>query len=642
MNREEAIVEFLRGLRIVFNNASAYQKNHPYFVKSVESFKQKVDELLGFLSPIRINIAPHLLNIEGNNYDKVELYAELADLFHFRKIQSIQINRGVTIGELVDFLSKVSLPIREILKAGGLRNILNKESNPHIIIEELDYSQLLGVEGEELKDVWMYFFKEAQARKDARQLNKLAENFHKIIGQIGVSDLLDDEEIRNNIDGLLLYLKTNDVDKFNLCVKELFASISRQKDVFNEDKIERAKLYFRHLSEENFADLLLDQVFTNENFDDFSFALFSRLAGEGKKEGISAFLSKKLNDKQNIPLDAKAIKRVKNLLINPGKNLVSDVYRHTLHLLFNDISFENVLTFDRNSLNMNYNCLLVNLINFEEDRGMLGLIIERLRRQLEESGNLRDLDSSRYLLEVIKNKKKSNPGFSDILIQAQEINNEFIESLIWDELPPEGAADLIDSLTQTKSTPPFYIEKIFVEKRVNPYILKLFFRFFPQYLPEFYKEIEAKGSDIEFMAKIIDSFAKTDELWAREALKNIFPISGQFIKIKILKAMKGFTKIDESFLLSLLHNKEVEFRKDALSILAKDPGTEKKALGLLFNIPNFWGIKNRVIMENISIIEKLDLRSASGELSSLSKRSSIFSQKLKKKINEILGKWNVR
>lgn len=642
MNKEEAIVEFLKGLRIVFHNASAYQKDHPYFIKSVENFKQKTDELLGFLSPIRINIAPHLLNIDGNNYDKVSLYTELASMFHFRKIQSIQINQGATLGELIDFLSKVSLPIREILKEGGLRNILNKENNPHIIIDELDYSQLLGSDGEELKDVWMYFFKEAQAKKDARQLNQLADNFYKIIGQLRVSDLLDDEEIRSSIDGLLTYLKANDVDKFNSCIKELFGSISRQKDAFSEDKIERAKLYFRHLSEEDFADLLLDQLFTNENFDDFSFALFSRLAGIERKEGISASLSKKLNDKQNISLNAKAVKRVENLLINPGKNLVSDVYRHTLHLLFNNISFDNVLTFDRNTLNINYCCLLVNLINSEEDRETLSLIIGRFRRQMEEASSLRDLDNSRYLLEVIKNKKRSNPWLLDILMQAQEINNNFIERLIWDDLPPKDAADLIDSLTQTTSTSSFYIEKIFVENRINPYVLKLFFRFFPQDLSVFYKEIEYKSSDFEFMVKIIDSLKKIDELWAREALRNIFLISGKFIKIEILKAMKGFTKIDESFLLSLLHSKEAVFRKEALSILAKNPKAEKKALELLLDIPNFWGTKNNIIMENISILEELDLRDGSEKLSYLSKRSFIFSQKLKKRIKEILGKWNVR
>jgi len=642
MNKEEAIVEFLRGLRIVFNNASAYPVSHPYFIKSVESFKQKVDELLGFLSPIRINIAPHVLNIDGNNYDKVDLYIELADLFHFRKIQSIQINRGVAIGELIDFLSKVSLPIREILKAGGLRNLLNKENNPNIFIEELDYSQLLGVEGEELKDIWIFFFKEAKAKKDALRFNQLAENFHKIIGQLTIRDLFDDEEIRNSIDGLLAYLKNNDTDKFNSCIKDLFSFISRQKDAFSEEKIEKVKLYFKLLSEEDFADMLLDQVFTNENFDDFSFALFSRLAGKDRKEAITEFLSKKINDKQNTPLNEKAVKRVKNLLLNPRKDLISDVYGHILHLLFNNISFDNTLTFDRNSLNVNYRCLLVNLINFEEDRETLTLIIERFNREMEESGNLRDLDSSRYLSKVIRDKQKNNPALSDILLQAQKINNKFIEDLVWEDSPPEGAADLIDSLTQTGSTSSFYIEKIFGENRVNSYILKLFFRFFPQDLAVFYKKIEARSPDIEFMAKVIGSLGRIDALWAREALRNIFSISSYFIKIEILKAMQKFTKIDEVFLLPLLDSKEVIFRKGALSVLAKNPESEKKALESLLDIPNFWGIKNNIIMENISMIEELDLRSASENLESLRRRSFIFSQKLKRKISEILGKWNVK
>ena len=45
MNKEEALNDFLKGLRIVLNNASAYYKEHTYFRKSVETFKQKIDAL---------------------------------------------------------------------------------------------------------------------------------------------------------------------------------------------------------------------------------------------------------------------------------------------------------------------------------------------------------------------------------------------------------------------------------------------------------------------------------------------------------------------------------------------------------------------------------------------------------------------
>jgi hypothetical protein len=46
VDKDEALFDFLKGLRIVLNNASAYPKDHPYFAKSVDDFKQKLDSLL--------------------------------------------------------------------------------------------------------------------------------------------------------------------------------------------------------------------------------------------------------------------------------------------------------------------------------------------------------------------------------------------------------------------------------------------------------------------------------------------------------------------------------------------------------------------------------------------------------------------
>jgi len=65
MNKEEALNDFLNGLRIALHNTSAYQREHPYFRKSTNDFKHKVDVLFNFLNPIKINIAPNSLFLDG-------------------------------------------------------------------------------------------------------------------------------------------------------------------------------------------------------------------------------------------------------------------------------------------------------------------------------------------------------------------------------------------------------------------------------------------------------------------------------------------------------------------------------------------------------------------------------------------------
>ena len=97
MNKEEALNDFLKGLHIVLSNASAYPKDHPYFKKSVEDFKQKADTLLAFLNPIRINVAAESLFVDERYWEKAIVYVELARVFHLHKIKYFEIKQGVCL-----------------------------------------------------------------------------------------------------------------------------------------------------------------------------------------------------------------------------------------------------------------------------------------------------------------------------------------------------------------------------------------------------------------------------------------------------------------------------------------------------------------------------------------------------------------
>ncbi|MDP2941691.1 MAG: hypothetical protein Q8N85_05535, partial [Candidatus Omnitrophota bacterium] len=138
MNKQEALGDFFQGLHTVINNAFAYVKDHPYFLKSVEEFKAKLDQLFLYLAPLKIAINPASLFVDGRLWEKVRLYEELAQIFHLRKIKSVEFRPGVSVQELTVFFGKLSLPPKEILKGGGLANILEAQARPHIVTEELD------------------------------------------------------------------------------------------------------------------------------------------------------------------------------------------------------------------------------------------------------------------------------------------------------------------------------------------------------------------------------------------------------------------------------------------------------------------------------------------------------------------------
>lgn len=637
MNKDEALNDFLKGLRIALNNASAYFKEHPYFIKSVEDFKQKIDTLLGFLKPIKISINPDSLFMDGRYWQKTVLYTELASMFHFRKIKNIEIREGVSIKELVDFLSGVAKPKKEILRAGGLKNILSQEKDSHIFVEELDYSQFL--RGQEEIDVWIYLLKEAVEKEDGQTINECADNFGRIIGKIKLNDLLEDVQLRENISRFLKYLRDHQKEKFNKCINETFNSILRYKDSLSSDKLDTIRLFFKDLDEENLAHLLWSQIETNENFDTLSLNLFSRITGQERQNNIANSLLNQVANKESLKDNPKISKKIQDLLTIPDSNTISKVYQNTLSLLLKAISFEKEFNFDRHLLDKNFRLVIINLLDIEKNKERLNLILKTVYQELEKMFRGSDLRSLKILLDVLK-KKRAEKSLINLFDELDKRISNFIENIIWEETPSSDLVDLIDSLEKTSLDADFYLDKIFNENKVNPYVLKLFFNFFPLGLPIFNKNLEKKYHDIEFMVKIVDSLKKINSFLAAEILKNLFFSTNEFIKIEILKAMRELSEVDEGFLLSVLQTRDVPLKKEALIILSRDEKTKKKAISTLLDIPNLLGLKNRIILENLLLIEELGLKEAGDYLTFLSKKRFFWNNNIRKKAQEILKDWH--
>jgi len=271
MSKEEALYEFFKSLKVSLKNASLYFNQHPIFLKSLEEVKEKVDTLLSFSSPVRINFTPHSLVIDGEYFEGDKMVEKIAEIFHTRKVKSMEVKKGITVEELAAFLMKVQLPLRDILKGGGLGSIIEKEKISHLSLEELDYSPLLKGEGEEITDVWVHFFQEAIEAEDYQRINEFVENFENIIGKFDIKDLLENKELQENMAKFFTYLKDKEKDKLRKCLKDLLKSLVRNKDILSEANIDKLKVFFADKEEDDIAYALMAEIVTDEKFDAMSF-----------------------------------------------------------------------------------------------------------------------------------------------------------------------------------------------------------------------------------------------------------------------------------------------------------------------------------------------------------------------------------
>ncbi|MFA5145607.1 MAG: hypothetical protein WC723_06380 [Candidatus Omnitrophota bacterium] len=642
MNKEETLVDFLKGLRIVLNNASAYPKEHPYFRKSVEVFKQRVDALFPFLNPIKIGITPNSLFIDGRFLEKLNLYTDLAEMFHLRKIKSIEFRQGVSEEELVDFLSSVSGPVREILRRGGIGNVLNREKTPRLYVEELDYSELLRDAGEESKDMWVYLFKTTVENNNLDKINEFADNFEKIIGKFNSRDLFEDAELRQSIYDFLNYLKDKEKDKFYNCTKGLLRIVLKGKNIPEKEKLDKVKVLFKSLNNEDLAETLLEAISKDENFNYLSFTVFSRLFDEDAHKAIAPTLEKEIKNEEFLKNNPRVRKKIKEVFSLPDSSFISPFYRQALSSLSEDSLPGNNFVFDRGLAQTHYRIILLNLLMRGKDIKSLDLVSGQLLKECDKAIEERDLKYLRFLWGALDNKIKEDASLFSSLEALESRISKFIENAAFEEEPPLGLEYFIDTLRKSSLGPDFYLDKIFNEGKVNPFILRLLFRFSSEDYPLFLDNLKRKHSDIELMGKIVKSLEAMDALKALEILKKMFYLSSTIIKIAVLRSMQVLAVGDSGFLLSVLDKEEAFLKREALLALTKNENEKGAALAKLFSIRSPFGRKNKILIEHMAIVEDIGLKEAAGYLGVLSKRPFFWNRDVRKKAAEVLRKWNVR
>ncbi len=639
MNKEEALLDFLKGLRVAINNSLAYSRKHPYFLKSAQEFKEKIDNLFNFLNPIKVNVSPESLFLDGKYWNKIPFSLELAQTLHQRKIKGIEFKPGLGVEELADFLNFLSLQPKELFKNGGLVNLLKNSASRYICVEELDYSGFLGTQGEEAKDIWVYMFKDAMEKNDPQKIGALADNFLKGAQSLSLKAVIDDGNLRKDLGGFLGYLKDNQKDKFSQCAQELSKIILGPGSQVSADNVDKLKEVFKDLDGNDFAELLVSHADNDKDLSALNIGLFSQLAGKEHGDKFASSLADKVKTRAALKSNPALLRKIKDLLSVSDSADISPTYRNSLASLVKNISFKENLSFDRSQLKPNYRVIILNLLIQEKSQEALGLILERLHKDWPDIVGDCDYGFLKSLMEILKQKNKDGDLFLEDLEGIEKKIAELLEQGIWNDPVPSGLAYLADTLRKGYSGADFYLNKIFQENNASIYGIKLFLKFFPVELELFYKYIDQKRSDLEFLSRVISSLAQINMPVSAIILKEIFSTGNEIIKAEVLKAMRVAVDFDAEFILPLLQEKSAVLKREALAVLLRDAAAREKSLDMLLGISSPWGTKNRLILENLKIIEELDLREASRYLIDFSKRKFFWNKELRLKAIQVLGSW---
>ena len=636
MDKEEALIEFLNGLRVAINNSLAYSRQHPFFLRTSQDFKVKIDQALGFLDPVKVGVSPEALFLDGKPVEKFAFSLELAHILHQRKIESIEFKLGLTAEELADFLSLLSLQPKEIIRSGGLNGLLKKANVLHIHAEDLDYSGLLGAQGEDVKDIWLYLFKQTMETQDKQKALDFTGNFLKGVGSLGVKDIIEDDKLRDNLGVFFKYLKNSDKGKFSKCSQEFSGSILNSPSQLSDGDLAKLKEIFNNFDDNNLSDVLSVQL-TSGKLNILNLGLFSRLAGKERADKISSSLANNADSQAALKNNPAALKKINDLLTGSDIENIPATYKSALIALIKDVSLEGNFSFDRSQLRSNYRTIILDLLVQSEAPDDLSLILKRLDNEWEDLAKERDFEFLKNLLIVLKqNKPKIERGISE---NIQKSISRIVEDSVWDANLSEALSYLVDNLEKISEPVDFYLNKIFEERKLSPYGVKLFLRFFPSQLELFYARLKEKHSDLEFLSQIIDIAGQIDLPVSLAVLKGIFSFGNDLIRLEVLKAMRVNKGFDPEFLFPLLKNENKILKKEAFGALLRDQASAQRAIDILLNIQSLFGLENQLIMENILVVEELNAREARDYLVILSKRRFFWNRQLRDKARQVLESW---
>ncbi len=639
MDKETAIRAFVVSLKVAFRNASIYSLDHPAFTAGIADLQKKIGDLFEFVIPLNIGFSPHSLFMDGYFYEKDKIYQDLAKLFHFRKIKSMEIDQSVSQADLIKFIAKVSEPARDILTQGGPIAILEKEQIQSISVEELDYRELLKGEGKDLKEIWVRLLQEALEAQNREQIRELANSFPKVIREFSVEEIVDSRETKSTLQQFFTFLQANEEKKFVECSKEFVKSTMRNKDNAPQEAFREIRQITEGIMEEDLALTFWEEILTDESFEPLNLNIFSKFVEGKKADKVNYHISKMFRTNESINSNLQLMDKLKELFSGPDNELISGIYRKTLNNLLENLSWESEKSFDHQQIFRNSRFIFSNLFEAESSPDDAVILLKHILDQWDRILRERDFEFLKVLYDALAVRSRdlaSDPIYKQITFRLAE----FVERSILDGNLSLYLEHFINRLDKSVFEVNVYLDKIFTEAKITPYILKAYFKFHTEYLFYFNLNLDTYASDLNLIDRIISSLQMIDSRVSFVTLKTLFKHKNPRITRRVLQALQEITPYETEFLLPLIRGKDLALKAEALVILSKDETMSKKAMNRMFLFHSPFGIKNRVILNHIQLVERKNLREAVPYLKILSQRKAFWNRKVRETSQQILETWN--
>ncbi len=616
-----------------------YGAKHPAFSSSIARLMEKIEMLFKFFVPISLGFTSHSVYMDGRFWEKGQLFLEIAKIFHFRKLKSIEIQEGITADELAYFITTLSISPKDVIKRGGPNKILEEEELQHLTFEELDYSELLKGEGADIKEIWLVLLQEALETKDDKKMLELADTFEKVIKAYEWEEIIESDDVIEAMSEFFLYMENLESEKFQECAKEFVRTVMRHRKTLVESDKEKLQKIAQNFKEKDFASTIWEELLTDENFDSLNFNIFSTLIRKDKEQGVSHFMSNIFRKSEPLRANPKITKKMEELLSDTSSPMVSEIYRNTLATLLKEISFREELSFREDVLSMNYRFMLLNIIEREKNPDEIMALLKILYEEWENISKHKDYEYLKALYNIMKTQKENLSHDPDYTRMDNLIVN-FIERMILKGELSFYFEFFITSIDKSTFDVNVYLEKIFTEGNVTPYALKAFFKFFKEYLFYFNLNLDTYSSDSKLIDKLINSLGMIDSTISHITLKTMFQSGEREAKIKVLQAMQNLSSYDNKFLLPILKSKDFQLKSEAFVTLMRDEKIRDEILQKLFSITSPFGLRNKRLLENLSIVENREVQAARPYIIALRNRKNFWNKKLRDRAEEILGNWH--
>ncbi len=135
----DAIAELAKGLKAV----NFYPPNHPSLKKILNNVVKSLESIPIPPEGLEIEVSKEQLSAHGEKISEKHLaISDLRKNLYTRRTQKLIILPGLTTKELEEFLKAISIDPKDLLKEGGLEEVLISKKIAHIWVNKVDYERI--------------------------------------------------------------------------------------------------------------------------------------------------------------------------------------------------------------------------------------------------------------------------------------------------------------------------------------------------------------------------------------------------------------------------------------------------------------------------------------------------------------------